>query len=64
MALTRTQRAILLLADKSGMIKQGDSEICPEIHFCPDWDELPICADSPEAEACTCGRIAKDQHHD
>lgn len=64
MSLTKEQRAILALADKSGTIRVGDSAICPQIHFCPDWDGLPICADSPEAEACVCGRIKKDTTND
>jgi len=59
MGLTNEQRRILFIADKTGMIKQGDSDTCPQIHFCPDWDEFPICADSPEAEGCTCGSIKR-----
>ena len=59
MGLTEEQRKILTRADKTGLIYQGDSDVCPQIHFCHDWDSLPICADSPEAEACTCGRITK-----
>lgn len=57
MGLTLQQKAILHRADKTGMIYKGDSTVCPQIHFCDDWDGLPICADSPEADGCTCGRI-------
>jgi len=42
------------------MIYMGDDRICPGIHFCPDWDGLPVCADSPEAEGCSCGRIVEE----
>lgn len=58
--LTKAQQDVLTHADRFGIIRVGDDQICPEIHFCPDWDQMPICADSPEAEACTCGRIKKD----
>ena len=58
--LTADQISILHRADRSGMILVGDSDTCPEIHFCPDWDRLAICADSPEADGCTCGRISKE----
>jgi hypothetical protein len=57
--LTEEQRKVLALADKSGMILEGDPEICPGIHFCRDWDQMAVCADSPEAEGCACGRLKK-----
>lgn len=60
MILTPAQRRILSAADRSGMIYMGDDRICPGIHFCPDWDGLPVCADSPEAEGCSCGRIVEE----
>jgi hypothetical protein len=59
MPLSKRQTAVLMRADKSGMIYEGDSEICPGIHFCSDWDSLPVCDDSPEADACGCGRLTE-----
>ncbi len=57
--LTVEQHRVLARADKTGMIVEGDPDVCPDIHFCPDWDGLAICADSPEAEGCACGRLSK-----
>lgn len=57
--LTEEQRRILERADKFGTIEVGDDEICPGIHFCFDWDQLPVCRDSPEAECCGCGRLSE-----
>ena len=54
MALTQGQSMILFLAGKMGEAPAGAQAICPGLHFCPDWDFLPICDDSPEREACTC----------
>lgn len=59
MPLTAEQSKILARADKFGTIEVGDDRICPGIHFCPDWDDLPVCADRPEADGCTCGRIKR-----
>lgn len=59
MPLSQDQIKVLTRADKMGMIYEGDSKICPGIHFCDDWDDLPVCDDSPEADACTCGRLTK-----
>ncbi len=55
--MTDEQKQILARADKFGAIYAGDEKICPGIHFCPDWDDLPVFIDSPEAEGCTCGRL-------
>lgn len=33
--------------------------LCPGFHFCPDWDYLPICDDSPERCTCTVRPPAK-----
>lgn len=57
--LTKKQVDILARADKFGHIYEGDYSICPGIHFCPDWDGLPVCIDSPEADGCNCGRLDK-----
>ena len=54
MALTHEQLRMLQIADRMGEAPQGVDVTCPGFHFCPDWDELPICDDSPEREACTC----------
>ena len=60
MGLTQGQSMILFLADKMGEAPAGAQAICPGFHFCPDWDFLPICKDSPEWEACTCTREARN----
>lgn len=57
MPLTEAQHTVLAFADKHGVIREGDYEICPGIHFCPDWDRLPVCKDSPEADGCACGQL-------
>lgn len=55
MALTEQQAAILDRLDRcSGIIKQADREACPGLHWCPDWDDLPICDASPEKDGCSC----------
>ena len=52
--LTPEQLRMLLIAGTMGEAPQGIDVICPSFHFCPDWDSLPICRDSPEFSACTC----------
>lgn len=61
--LTEAQRRTLEYVDKSGRISARHYEICPGIHFCPDWDSLPVCDASPEKEACTC-RLALQESPD
>ena len=58
------QRGILTIADRGGFIPDGGAAICPGIHFCPDWDGLPICEDSPEWDACTCPTPPKGDSHE
>ena len=55
--LTDEQKAVLKRCDKFGAIELPDNDICPGIHFCPDWDRLAVCIDSPEADGCSCGRL-------
>lgn len=55
--LTAEQRKVLAFADKFGVIREGDYDVCPGIHFCRDWDQMAVCADSPEAAGCACGRL-------
>jgi hypothetical protein len=52
---------ILMRADKYGTLMYGDEDICPGIHFCPDWNDLPVFAGIPEADACQCGRLPKSE---
>ena len=61
MALTRSQEAILQRVNRPDYPPLSDLELAevPGFHFCPDWDFLPICWDSPEAESCTCPRSAE-----
>jgi hypothetical protein len=55
MTLTTEQGAILAYADRSGEAPCGaDMPKVPGFHFCPDWDYLPICDNSPEIDDCTC----------
>ena len=62
--LSVQQRFELAKADKWGTIEMGVDKICPGIHFCPDWDDMAVCIDSPEAESCTCGRLDAVQPND
>jgi hypothetical protein len=53
--LTVEQRAILRQADRTEEPPAlADMGKVPGFHFCPDWDYLAICDDSPEADGCTC----------
>ena len=56
MPLTEQQAAVLdrLDKDQSAVIGDKDAATCPGLHFCPDWDGLPICFASPEIHSCTC----------
>ena len=54
MPLTTEQSKILNMADKTGIIRVSDKLVCAGVHFCPEWDQLPICADSHEWDACLC----------
>ena len=55
--LTDEQVIILDEADRTGKKPSGqDLKIVRGFHWCPDWDYLPICDDSPEIYGCTCSR--------
>lgn len=54
MTLSLAQQIGLVCADKQGRIEDVHRRTCPGIHFCPDWDFMPVCNDSPEKESCTC----------
>lgn len=54
MSLTIEQSDILIDADQAGIIEPEWRDICDGIHFCPDWDYLAICNDSPEKCGCAC----------
>lgn len=56
MPLTKSQEMLLVRMDREDYPPLSDRELAelPGFHFCPDWDSLPICKDSPEWEACTC----------
>ena len=62
MPLTKLQEALLRRADRSDVRLFSDAELAelPGFHFCPDWDFLPICDDSPEMDGCTCPRSAHE----
>lgn len=52
--LTEGQRNLLKRIDLAGSFSKDEAILLPNLHFCPDWDFLPVCDDSPEAEGCTC----------
>lgn len=61
MPLTGRQAHLLLLADrKTGCLTDAERRELPGFHYCPDWDELPICEASPEWEACTCPKSIQE----
>lgn len=63
MPLTNTQENVLRRLDLLPELEPSevDRAICPGLHFCPDWDFLPICKDSPEwDEGCNCDLPEKD----
>lgn len=58
MPLDAQQERILNYCDRHGKEPQSyEMYFLPGYHRCPDWDYLPICADSPEFEHCGCERI-------
>lgn len=52
--LTNKQRYQLHMVDLAGEISDEDRVVLPGIHFCPDWDQMAVCDDSPEKDCCTC----------
>ena len=52
--LTATQKYALHLIDIRNTITKEDRALLPGVHFCNDWDGLPVCDDSPEKSCCTC----------
>lgn len=56
MALTKEQYLLLYRAEYDEQLTDTEKAKLPGFHFCPDWDFMAICFDSPEAEACTCPR--------
>lgn len=55
MTLTEEQYRVLNIADRTGKCPTPtELKLVPGFHFCMDWDNLPICDDSPEKEACLC----------
>lgn len=52
--MTHEQSKALRIIDKTGMIKVGDRDLLPGLHFCPDWDYQAIFDFSPEKDACLC----------
>lgn len=57
MPLSFKQEQLLQVIDRCSIIHSSDDRVCPGIHFCPDWDFLPVCDDSPEKDGCTCGEV-------
>lgn len=58
--LTNAQKTVLEGAERTGVILfPWQHAVCPGLHFCPDWDGMAICFDSPEIEACTCESIKR-----
>lgn len=52
--MTQEQKQRLQSVDKSGVYHAEDLDLLPGLHFCPDWDNLPVCDASPEKSGCTC----------
>lgn len=52
--LTEAQAKAIARIDRTGKIEPGDRELLPLLHWCPDWDYLPVCVDSPEIDGCRC----------
>lgn len=62
MVLTYEQSQILrgIDAGLTNMANKRIKKIVPGVHWCPDWDYMPICDDSPEKEGCTCNLKQED----
>lgn len=62
--LTKQQESLLYRAEMHGdhWMTNKDQALLPGFHFCPEWDFMAICCDSPEWEACICegynGRVS------
>lgn len=58
--LTEAQKRAMTRIDRTGTMAPADRELLPGLHWCPDWDYLPVCDESPEKAGCTCnfGRAA------
>ena len=56
MTLNKQQAALLRRMDRDDALplKPNELQQVPGFHYCPDWDYLPICDDSPEKDVCTC----------
>ena len=52
--LIAKQFARLQAIEKAGAITEDDKRALPGVHFCDDWDGLPIFDGSPEKECCGC----------
>ena len=50
--LTKEQTMLLFEIDRAEIFTEEDERILPGLHFCPDWDGLPVCDNSPEY--CNC----------
>ena len=57
MMLTKSQKDLLMEIDRTGIFTEEDKETLPGLHFCPEWDDLPVCDDSPESSGCTCNLL-------
>lgn len=54
--MNEKQWTALRRIDMTGEITEQDKAFLPGLHFCDDWDQLPIYDDSPEKESCTCDK--------
>lgn len=52
--LTQEKIAVLRRIDKDGFFTQEDKRLLPGLHFCPEWDDLPISDECPEKSCCVC----------
>lgn len=51
------QLTLLQHIDDYGYIPEHFRDKLPGVHFCPAWNGLPICDDSPHKEKCKCPPI-------
>ena len=46
---------VLYISEQNGFISDEHKKDFPSLHFCPDWDEMPITHELPEFEiGCLC----------
>lgn len=57
----RSYANLMAYCDVVGHIPKEVKQCYPTAHFCPDWDFLAICSESPEFFACLCEHYDNDK---